>query len=67
MKHRLSIEVRVDGGIERIFSKVLESEEKTRERLNTVVQAISDVDGEWQRGRDFAKDAWPGMARCFSK
>ena len=67
MKHRLSIEVRVDGGLEHIFSQVLDGEVNTRSRLNEAVRAISDVDGEWQHGEDFAKEEWPGMARCFTR
>ena len=67
MKHRLSIEVRVDGGLEHIFSQVLEGEVNTGCRVKEVAQAISNVGAEWQHGEDFAKEEWPGMARCFTK
>ena len=67
MKHRLSVIVRVDGAVEHDFSRVLSDEEKTRDCLDEVAQAISGVSSEWERKQRLAMSTWPGMARCFTR
>jgi len=68
MEHRITVTVRVDGGIEHEFDQVLKGKEKTRNLVSKSARAISDIAGEWQheRGPD-RPDGWPGIARCFNE